>query len=290
MGDKKFTPSFLSTITQLALNRKYIFYSIIYGLSTLILPLAIQFLVNNLALAGIWVNIVVFMIIIGAGLCLSLVIKYCQVVLVEFLKRELFVMTAQDWKENIKEKYRPYFIEKFFLMKTFTKSYTILVETALITIFGLLMIVIFHPAFIILPILIFAVLYQVNQSTRPAIEASIKLSDEKYFLFDNALHNILPDTPSVENYLVARDKRFRFIRVNTIKFSILYIVCQLLLLGGGAWMIETAQLSIGQLVSAEIILSNILLSMVKVPEALEGMYDFETSIYKMNKARAHVDE
>jgi hypothetical protein len=54
--------------------------------------------------------------------------------------------------------------------------------------------------------------------------------------------------------------------------------------------VEATELSIGQLVSAEIILTNILISMQKLPDALENMYDFETSIYKINKAKEAVHE
>ncbi|MFP5384739.1 MAG: hypothetical protein ACLGHN_01580 [Bacteriovoracia bacterium] len=281
--------SFIPTIKRLKLNRKYVIYSILYGLSTLILPLAVQFLVNNLALAGIWVNILAFLIIIGTGLTLSLIIKYCQIVLIEFLQRELFCLFSSEWREKIHTYYRMYFIEIFFSMKSFSKSYTIIVETALVTGFGLVMIAIFHPVFLSLAILIVIVLYQIRQSTRPAIEASILVSDEKYSLFDRAIHDITPDTTGMERYLRAREKRFSYIKKNTIKLSVLYIICQILLLGGGTMLIENDQLSIGQLVSAEIIFSNIMISLNKLPYALEGMYDFETSLYKLEKARAHTD-
>lgn len=278
-------PSFIPTIKKLSLNRKYVVYSVLYGLSTLILPLAVQFLVNNLALAGIWVNVLGFLIIIGTGLTLSLVIQYCQIVLIEFLQRELFILNSADWSKDIQPSLRMYFAEIFFSMKSFTKSYTILVETFLVTAFGLFMMIIFHPAFLIMPVLIGVVLYQIHLSTRPAIECSIKVSDEKYSLFDRAIHNIIPDDKTMERYLQAREARFSYIRKNTIKIHALYIICQIILLGGGTFLIQNQQLSIGQLVSAEIIFSNIMISLNKLPYALEGMYDFETSLYKLAKAK-----
>lgn len=94
----------------------------------------------------------------------------------------------------------------------------------------------------------------------------------------------------MRNYLLAREERFGFIRRNTVKLFALYVVCQLALLGGGTYLVETAQLSIGQLVSAEIILSNIMISLHKLPDALEGLYDFETSLYKLNKAKGVINE
>jgi ABC-type bacteriocin/lantibiotic exporter with double-glycine peptidase domain len=71
---------------------------------------------------------------------------------------------------------------------------------------------------------------------------------------------------------------------------VLFILCQISLLGGGTWLVQSQQLSIGQLVSAEIILSGIMVSLNKLPTALEGLYDYETSIYKLMKAKGEIHD
>jgi putative ABC transport system ATP-binding protein len=281
--------SFIPTMRQLKLNRTYVIYSGLYGLTTLIVPLAVQFLVNNLALSGIWMNIVGFMVIILIGLILSLILRYCQIILNEFLERELFFEQVKLWDKEIEPNRRKYFMEIFFSMKSFSKSFTTVVEMALVTIFGLLMVLLFHPVFIVLPILIGITLYQIIKSNRPAIESSIELSDEKYSLFDNAQENKTFKDQGMEAYLRARSERFSFIKRHSIKLMLLYVICQIALLGGGTVLVQSDQLSVGQLVSAEIIFSNIMISLNKMPDTLEGIYDFETSFYKLAKARGELD-
>ena len=270
--------------------KKYILYSVLYGITTLIVPLSVQFLVNNLALSGIWINIFGFIIIIGAGLTISLLLRYSQIVLNENLQRELFLSEISKWKAKIDEENRDLFMEIFFATKSFSKSFTSLIEIFLITFFGTIVMMAFHPAFLILAIITGLTLYQIRESTKPAIESSIEESNQKYELFRLAKTATNIGPTEINNYLANRHEKFRFISSNTIKIFILFVVGQLLLLGGGSWLIHINQLSIGQLVSAEIIFSGITVSLNKLPSALEALYEFETNIYKLVKAKGEENE
>jgi putative ABC transport system ATP-binding protein len=270
--------------------KKYILYSILYGITTLIVPLSVQFLVNNLALSGIWINIFGFIIIIGAGLTISLLLRYSQIVLNENLQRELFLSEISKWKTEIVEKNRVLFMEIFFATKSFSKSFTSLIEIFLVTFFGIVVMMTFHPAFLILAIITGLTLYQIRESTKPAIESSIEESNQKYELFKFARSGINIGQKEIDNYMANRHEKFKFISSNTIKIFILFVVGQLLLLGGGSWLIQINQLSIGQLVSAEIIFSGITVALNKLPSALEALYDFETNIYKLMKAKGEENE
>jgi ABC-type bacteriocin/lantibiotic exporter with double-glycine peptidase domain len=282
--------SFFPTFRHLRSSRKFIIYSALYGLTTLIVPLAVQFLVNNLALSGLWLNIAAFIFIIAFGLLVSFTLNYCQVILNEFIQRELFFYEVRRWKMDIAEKKRIYFVEVFFLLKSYSKAFSTMVEIGLTTIFGLLMIMTFHPMFLIFPMVMGAVLYQIWESTKPAIEASIRESDEKYNLYEAALSNEPISLNQINTYLTTRDERFGWIKKNTIKIAALFTFCQLTLLGGGTWLVQADQLSVGQLVSAEIIFSGIMISFSKLASALEGIYEYETSIYKLKKAKGELHD
>lgn len=277
--------SFYKTLKQVKLSKKYVVYSVLYGLTTLIIPLAVQFLVNNLALAGLWVNIVALIVIIGVGLTFSLLLKYCQFVLNEYLQRELFEIESKKWQEQILDVNRIYFVEIFFALKSFSKSFTSLIEISLVTILGLLVILTFHPAFLLIAFLVIFTLLEINNSTKPAIETSINESNEKYLIYKMANEGKPILEADMLTYLTARHKHFQFLKKNTIKIFLLYMISQLLLLGGGTILVQRNELSIGQLVAAEIILSGIMISLNKLPVALEALYDFETSSYKLKKAR-----
>ena len=273
--------SIISKMRTLRWNKIYILYSIFYGLSSLVLPLGIQFLVNNLALSGIWLNTVSFLILIGAGLVISQIIRHSQVILIEFLQREIFIQEMLKWKKFNNKEYSHYYFEVLNVLKAFSKSYTSLIEMTLVMAFGIATIIIFHPSFIILAIIIGFTVYQIYKSSENAIKNSILESNEKYHIYNEVVLGKGVSDESIDQYLGARDGHFSFTRRNSFKISLLTIFIQVILLGMGCYLIIKNQLSVGQLVSAELIISGIFVSLVKLPQTLESVYDYETSQYKI---------
>lgn len=271
-------------IKLLSSHKTYIYYSLGYGFSTLIVPLGVQFLVNNLALSGIWLNTTAFIFFIVLGLMLSQAIKHSQLVLVESLQREIFCIEITDWRDLKKNKYSEYFFEILNLMKSFSKSYSNLVELCLVMFFGLLTIVVFHPAFLPLAAIIVFTIYQIYISSAPALHSSIKESDEKYKIFNKINNEQTIEDSDIRSFLTARDNHFKFIRKNSFKIAALIVIVQAILLTLGCYLIRINQLSIGQLVSAEIIISGIFIPLSKLPLTLEAIYDYETSKFKIFKA------
>lgn len=274
----------LQTMRLLTSQRKYVYYSMGFGLSSLILPLGIQFLVNNLALSGIWFNTISFLLIIGLGLLVANVIKHSQVILIETLQREIFVIELARWQGFKNQNYSHYFFEVPNLLKAFSKAYSHLIELALLLVFGLSTIVLFHPAFLIIPIIIGVMLYQLFKTFDEAIKTSIVESNEKYEIYDDISKGQDVSEDHIRGYLIARDAHFVFTKKNSIKVSTITVLSQLLLLGFGSYLIQAEQLSVGQLVSAEIIVSGIFISLLKLPQTLESVFDYETSQYKISKA------
>lgn len=274
--------SYFETIKQLPLSRQYVYFAVAYGLSTLIVPFGVQFLVNRLALSGIIMNMMIFFILLAGGLILTQGIRYAQVILSEYLQRHIYTIEVSHWSQLKDLNKAHYFFEVHALLKSFSKSFTHLVELGLIVIFGLLAILLFHPFFIIPSAVIILTIYlMMIRGSRAAIKTSILESNAKYQLYDHVKegHRLAED--NIVTYLKARDDHFRFIRRNSFYVSIVVVGIQLLVLGIGCYLIQINQLSVGQLVSAEIIISGILASLTKLPQTLEAVYDFETGHYKI---------
>jgi ABC-type bacteriocin/lantibiotic exporter with double-glycine peptidase domain len=241
--------------------------------------------VNNLALSGAWLNVVSLVSFIALGLIFSLTIKYSQIILTEYLQREFYFLEINKWTKDQSQKKKKYFIEIFSGMKMLSKSFTTLLEIALAILFGLMLLIVFHPFYLLFPILIAIVIAIIIKQSSGAIEASIRISDQKFELYSNVLDEKSITTESIENYLHSREKRFKFIKFNSISIFAFNIIAQILLLGGGIILIKNQQLSLGQLVSSEIIMANMLAAFNKLPFALESLYDFETSLYKINQTK-----
>ena len=275
---------FIKYLKNLKLHRLYIYYAIAYGFSTLIIPLGAQFLVNNLALAGIWANIVTFVSVIGFFLVIAQILKHTEVILVEYLQREIFLTEIKRWRHLANPKYSHYYFEIYNLLKAFSKSYSNLIDIGLIATFGLLTIVVFHPAFLILPLVIALVLFLIKRSFKSAYETSILESDQKYRLYDELVADNGPCELLIHNYLDARDDHFVYIRRISFRISALHAFSQFYVLVVGCYLIQIKQLSVGQLIAAEIIISGVMAALLKLPNSLEALFDFETSHYKIEKA------
>ncbi len=275
---------FLLRLKVLRLNRKFIFYSAAYGISSLIIPLGVQFLVNNLSLSAIWLNIISFILIVGVLLVFASMVKHSQVILIESLQREIFVFEINRWKMIKTKEYGHYYFEVAGLLKSFAKAYSHLVELFLMVLFGVTTIIIFHPAFIVLAIFIGLTILSIYRTFTPSIDSSVIESNEKYAIFDTLSSGQMFTEAQVDSYLLAREGHFKFTRLNSFKVSILAVTSQIFLLGLGSYFIKNNQLSVGQLVSAEIIVSGILFSLTKLPQTLEGIFDFETGQKKIAKA------
>jgi ABC-type protease/lipase transport system fused ATPase/permease subunit len=282
--------SFYDTAKKIRLNRQYIYFAIIYGLSTLILPLGVQYLVNNLALSGIVLNLVSFMLLIGVGLIMTNYLRHCQTVIMEYIQRCVFVSEIRRWEKVENAKKSHYYFEVFKVLKSFSKTFSSLIEIALILIFGLVVILLFHPAFLILPMMIAISMFLIHRESRPAVLTSIRESDVKYRIYDEFVVGRGCTEALIDEYLSNRDTHFRYVRRHSINVSILNVLCHVFLLGMGTYFVKTDQLSVGQLVSAEIIMTNILSALSKLPETLESFYDYETSEFKLRKALLGVKE
>ena len=272
---------FFKVLTKIKYKKEFFIFALLYGGTTLIIPLAVQYLVNNLVLAGIWQNTITFTIIIAAGLALSQVFRYSLIILSEFIEREIILSNVPEW--NVRAVKTPhYFLELFSATKSFSKTLADFVDITLTLIFGMITIVLFHPGFILMPIIIGAGITFMWSRNKMAIKSSIMESDKKYDLF----HTIPEDKKMLvtQEYLECRHNHFRVIKLNTLIIGVLFVFTQLILLALGIYFVQSNSLSLGQLVSAEIILSGIFASLIKYPKCMEALYDFETSQYKMKKA------
>ena len=274
---------FVQLLRSLELKRQYFFYAILYGLLSLVTPLASQFLVNQLALAGIWVNTLSFIVLLAAFLIISQLLKFGLVLLTEYVQRELFVTQGHRWVHPDAGK-APFYFEVHALMKSFSLAFTSLVDLILLSLFGMLVVMAFHPLFMSIPVILGIAFYFLFFSWDEAIRTSVAESDEKYKIFYRKdAHEDLEET-DFTNFLLARHHHFYFIKRNKIIVLTTAVLTQLITLGGGIYLIQLQQLSIGQLVSTEIILSGILAAFVKFPKTLEDLYDLETSGIKLNYA------
>ena len=227
----------LEIIKSLRFHKPYVYYSMAYGLSTLIVPLGVQFLVNNLALSGLWLNISAFIIFIIVGLVISQMIKHSQLILVESLQREIFCIEIEQWRRFNRKEYSHFCFEVFDLLKSFSKSYSNLIELGLVIVFGLSTIVMFHPIFLSIVIIILFTIMQIYKSSPVALSTAFKESDQKYKVFDIVNSDKSIEETDLRNFLEARNAHFNVVQRNSFKISACIVISQAILLALGSYLI-----------------------------------------------------
>lgn len=283
-GSKPQTSHFLRHLRYAKFTRSYFVLSCLYGLSTLIVPFATQMLVNNLSLGGFWTNTYAFLLIVGAGVTFSLFIKYLQTVLLEFVQRNLFFREISRWQRRAGpgQINSPYLIEVFAILKSFSAIVSEGVDLILRSLFGALALAFIHPAFLVVCALFIGSIAIIRWQGRDAIATAKSESHRKYEFFDR----LVPAAHSQNGHLVydflqARDEHFKIVRRQAVTTYASILLLQMTLLSWGIYLIQINQLSIGQLVSAEIIISGITISYINLPKLLRNVYDFETSCSKL---------
>ncbi|MFV1968644.1 MAG: ABC transporter transmembrane domain-containing protein, partial [Pirellulaceae bacterium] len=267
--------------------RVVVVFALFVGVLALATPLAIEMLVSTVAFGHSLQPILVLAVILFAFLSFSAIVQAVEKYVVELIQRRLFVRIAGDLayrlprvrRDAFDGEFAPELTNRFFDVVTVQKVVaTLLVDAldlAMVTVAGMIVLAMYHPLLLginlILMVLILLVLFVLG---RGGITSSIKESKIKYAMAAwleglarccNTLKHGGGNEFAVEHadriareYLTARQVHFRVL-FRQIAFSLgLYAVGSAALLVAGGFLVIRGQLSLGQLVAAELIVAIIL--------------------------------
>ena len=156
----------------------------------------------------------------------------------------------------------------------------------------------YHPYLLAFDVvLVLAILFTMFVLGYGAVKTSIKESKTKYamaawledlarcrttFRYDGAAEFALERSDQlIYDYLTARKKHFRVLMRQIIFMLLLQALASTGLLAIGGWLVISGQLSLGQLVAAELIVAVVVGSLAKLGKHIEGFYDLMASIDKL---------
>lgn len=285
-------------------------YAMVGGVVNLSLPLGVQAVINLLGSGQVStsLNVLVLLVILGMGL--AGVLQVLQLIITEMLQRKIFTRAAFEFAYRIprlqgdtqRSHYVPELINRFFdtlsVQKGLSKILLDFSAAALQAIFGLLLLSLYHPFFIIFSLLIVVIVVLIFRISGPrGLDTSIVESKYKYAVvhwleevaralesFKLAGRSPLPMKRTdklVNGYLNAREKHFSVLKlqyINLIAFKVL-VAAGLLILGG--MLVLEQEMNIGQFVAAEIIIILVMNSVEKLVLSMETIYDVLTSLEKL---------
>jgi ABC-type bacteriocin/lantibiotic exporter with double-glycine peptidase domain len=288
------------------------FYAIFAGIVSLSLPLGIQAIVNFIQSGRISASWIVLVILVVIGVALVGILSLMQLRITENLQQKMFVRSSFEFasrlpKIEFKELYGyypPELANRFFDTLTIQKGTSkLLVDFSaaiLQIVFGIILLSLYHPFFMVFGILLLILLYIIfKYSYNKGTETSLKTSKNKYktaswlqeiarnnFSFRNELNYdfaLEKNNSIMKDYLYCRENHFNVIKrqfSHLIIFKVI-ITASLLIIGG--YLVLNQQMNIGQFVAAEIIILLVISSVEKIILGLETFYDVLTAVEKIGQ-------
>lgn len=292
--------------------RNIYLYSVFNGVVNLSLPLGIQAIVNLIQAGEVntaWIVLIVFVVL---GIALSGIMTVYQLRITETIQQRIFARAAFDFvyriprikMEAIYKYYAPELMNRFFdilsVQKGLSKILIDISAAGLQIIFGLALLSLYHPFFIIFSFSLLLILIVIFRITaQKGLSTSLVQSKYKYKVahwlqevarvnstFKLAGTTELPTyrmDKYVHNYVDAREEHFRILRLQYGLLVGFKAVVATGLLAIGGYLVMQQVLNIGQFVAAEIIILLIMGSVEKLIMSLETVYDVLTSLEKIGQ-------
>jgi ATP-binding cassette subfamily B protein len=285
-------------------------YTVITGLVSLAVPLAAQALVNTIA-AGIFLQpLIVLSLLVLAGLLFASVLRMLKFCLVENLQQRIFARITLLLSERIPSiktsalntEYMPELINRFFDVMTIQKSWAkLLLEgpaALLQVLIGLVLMAFYSPYLLAFDALIVLfVCFAVGVLGIGGLKSSIKESALKYrvaeWLEDMGRCQTSLKTNGSSEFLLRRSDGLvlNYLRARREHFSVLFrqafgtyffqAIASAGILAIGGWLVINRQLTLGQLVAAELIVLNVLSALEKLIRNCDTFYDLLTGLDKV---------
>ena len=285
-------------------------FAVAVAVLSLATPIAVESLVNTVAFGVLMWPVVVLAGILMTCLGLAAAIRAMQVYVVECVQRRLFVRVVADYAhrlprlnlEAFDRRYGPELANRFFDVLNLQKSLAILlldgVALVVTAAVGMVVLAFYHPFFlgfdILLLLMIAFVLFALG---RGGVRTALHESHAKYdvaawmqellrclrsFKFAGGRQLALEKADQLaDEYVTARRQHFRVVWRQTVFALGLQVVASTALLGLGGYLVINRQLTLGQLVAAELVVVLVVASVAKIGKYAETYYDLLAGAEKL---------
>ncbi|WP_158768376.1 ABC transporter ATP-binding protein [Paraglaciecola sp. L1A13] len=277
-------------------------YSVVIGLLTLAVPIAVQTLINTIANIASTRAVITLAIVLFSTLLLSGCFAALRMRVMEYYERRVYARLVADLSLRTILAPHSYFegsqntsiTHRYFDIMTLQKNVPSLmvdgIALILQMIVGFTLVSFYHPFLLAFNLCVILIMYIIWRlwSTQAKISA-VRLSESKYstakWLSNLASANDFLKSSSqfdyagkkteryVSEYVDNHSRHFSFTFKQVVMFLVLYALASSALLGLGGWLVIDGQLSIGQLVAAELIMAAVFLGLSNFSNYLKLYYE-----------------
>lgn len=285
-------------------------FAVAIGVLALATPIAVQSIVNSVALGGTLQPLIAVAIFLAVALAFAVTLIMIQTWAVELLQRRIFVRAIADLADRLpritraayEQGFGPERVNRFFDVITIQKSSAkLLVEgvgVVLTVIVGLAVLAFYHPLLLAFDVVLIVAIALIVISPRKRGEAfALRESTAKFeiagwleeisrspqaFKTAGAQRWVVERADDVtRQWLDARTSHFRVLLTQIAGALALQLVASVALLSIGGWLVIQGSLTLGQLVAAELIVSLVVASVAKLGKYLETWYDLMAAVQKV---------
>lgn len=285
-------------------------FALVSGLLMLAIPIAVEALVNFVAFGAVVQPVVVLAIVLGVFLGFGAVMRGMQTFLVELLERRILLRLATDLAVRLPRIHRQSFdqgrpeemVNRFFDVTTVQKSLASLLLDGLALVLqiaiSLAVLAFYHPVLLGFDILLVtcasAILFLLG---RGAVRSAIMESRAKYalagWLEEIARNPIAFKHPAAaklgwdrseslsRRYLEERQAHFQILFRQISAGLCLHVAASVAVLAIGGWLVVRGEMTLGQLVAAELLVSAVVGGFAKIGKYLGTTYDLLAAIDKL---------
>lgn len=301
--------------TVLGPDAGFIRLALLYGtaisLLSLATPISVQLLINSVANTALPAPLLTLAMILFTLLVISGVLSAFRIHLLALFERRFFARLVAEITLRAVHAQNPFFVDarrgdlfnRFFDMGVVQKSLTSLLiggfTIVLQGLVGLIVTSFYHPfflAFNAVLVLLIVVIWRVwaSASLRTAVVKSHAKHAAAHWLgsvggsngiYKSSRHMTFAIDRSealTARYVDSHRRHFRQTFGQTIALLLLYALASAGLLALGGWLILQGELSIGQLVAAELILSGVFYGVAQLGTYLETFYDLAASTEELS--------
>jgi len=288
--------------------------SVLFNLFLFMVPILTQVIINQISIQIYQRPTFILFGILVLLIFLILKLRLTQVKLVEKLQRRIYLNAIKrylfffsNWIPLNNERFKSqevfhHFFEVFSLKKSFAKTIVDTFQFFLQVFLGLLIISFYHPAFLIYSLLLSISLYfTMLFFNEKATTLAEKSSNEKYHVISwleqmsvnrdiffgkrRSIFSLMKLEEKLNTLMQRQSDFFSYYYLQIKVFLMIQAAGSISLLLVGGYLVFKEQLSLGQLIAAELIITAILIGFSKLPQILDDYYDALISAKKLYKAK-----
>ncbi len=287
-------------------------YGVGISLLSLATPISVQMLINTIANTALTAPLVMLALTLFGLLFISSMIYALRIHLMELFARRFYARMVAEISLISVYAQNPFFgdfkasplFNRYFdvvyvqtaIPILFIGGFTVLLQIAV----GFVLVSLYHPYFLGFTLVMIAAIWVVWLAWGSrALRTGVDLSHAKhktaawlqtiggsngFFKSQRRIDYALDKTDDyTKAYITERKRHFRYLFSQTIAFLLMYAAASAALLGLGGWLVIQNQLTLGQLVAAELVLSAAFLGVAQLGTYLGYFYDLFAAVEEISQ-------